>query len=177
MKLSLALASLVALASAQNSTSNSSTPIYKDPKASIDDRVSDLLKRMTIEEKTSQLLQADIRDYLNLTDGRLNQTGLAWAAEHRANSIWTGLYATPETISQGAKIGQDYLVHNTTLGEFFAGHLGRLVLRLCRYSGLHPERGYSRLPGPQCHHLQLANCHGLLVEPSFGRGDGQGHCR
>ncbi|KAI8291434.1 Periplasmic beta-glucosidase [Colletotrichum sp. SAR11_57] len=116
MKLSLALASLAALASAQNSTSNSSTPIYKDPKAAIDDRVSDLLKRMTIEEKTAQLLQADIRDYLNLTDGRLNQTGLAWAAEHRANSIWTGLYATPETISQGAKIGQDYLVHNTTLG-------------------------------------------------------------
>ena len=27
-------------------------PVYKDPKASIDDRVSDLLKRMTIQDKT-----------------------------------------------------------------------------------------------------------------------------
>ncbi|KAL0941826.1 glycosyl hydrolase family 3 [Colletotrichum truncatum] len=113
MKLSLAFASLlVALASAQNSSS----PIYKDPKASVDDRVSDLLKRMTIEEKTAQLLQADIRDYLNLTDGRFNESGLVWAAEHRANSIWTGLYTTVDKVARGAKLAQDYLVHNTTLG-------------------------------------------------------------
>ncbi|KAF6836660.1 glycosyl hydrolase family 3 [Colletotrichum musicola] len=117
MKLSLAFASvLVALTAAQNGTTNSSSPIYKDPKASIDDRVSDLLKRMTIEEKTAQLLQADIRDYLNLTDGRFNESGLVWAAEHRANSIWTGLYSTVDKISHGAKLAQDYFVHNTTLG-------------------------------------------------------------
>ncbi|KAF9876255.1 glycosyl hydrolase family 3 [Colletotrichum karsti] len=115
MKLSLALASLAALVSAQNST-NSSLPIYKDPKAPINTRVSDLLKRMTIEEKTAQLLQADIRDYLNLTDGRFNETGLVWAAEHRANSIWTGLYSTVDKISYGAKVAQDYFVHNTSLG-------------------------------------------------------------
>ncbi|KAF6813850.1 glycosyl hydrolase family 3 [Colletotrichum sojae] len=117
MKLSLAFASvLVAFTAAQNGTTNSSSPIYKDPKASIDDRVSDLLKRMTIEEKTAQLLQADIRDYLNLTDGRFNESGLVWAAEHRANSIWTGLYSTVDKISHGAKLAQDYFVHNTTLG-------------------------------------------------------------
>ncbi|TDZ17099.1 Periplasmic beta-glucosidase [Colletotrichum orbiculare MAFF 240422] len=113
MKLSLTIAALfAALANAQNS----STPIYKNSNATIDDRVSDLLKRMTIQEKTAQLVQGDIRDYLNLTDGRFNQSGLEWVAANRANSIWTGLYTTPGNVSWGAKVAQDYLVHNTTLG-------------------------------------------------------------
>lgn len=33
------------------------SPLYKDPKADINHRVSDLLGRMTIEEKAAQLLQ------------------------------------------------------------------------------------------------------------------------
>ncbi|KZL81822.1 periplasmic beta-glucosidase [Colletotrichum incanum] len=120
MKLSLTLASslLVAAVAAQNGTytNGTCTPVYKNPNATIDDRVSDLLRRMTIEEKTAQLIQADIRDYLNLTDGRFNQSGLTWVAENRANSIWTGLYTNLSTVSYGAKVAQDYLVHNTTLG-------------------------------------------------------------
>ena len=32
-----------------------SIPIYKNPKASIEDRVNDLLPRMTIQEKVSQM--------------------------------------------------------------------------------------------------------------------------
>jgi beta-glucosidase len=36
------------------------SPLYKDPNASIDDRVSDLLRRMTIEEKSVQLLQGTL---------------------------------------------------------------------------------------------------------------------
>jgi beta-glucosidase len=32
-----------------------SLPIYKNPKASIEDRVNDLLPRMTVEEKVSQM--------------------------------------------------------------------------------------------------------------------------
>ncbi len=32
-----------------------STPLYKDPTASIEDRVNDLLPRMTLEEKVAQL--------------------------------------------------------------------------------------------------------------------------
>ncbi|OLN85300.1 Periplasmic beta-glucosidase 1 [Colletotrichum chlorophyti] len=114
MKLSLSLASL--LVAAINAQNSSCTPVYKNPNATIDDRVSDLLKRMTIEEKTAQLIQSDIRDYLNLTDGRFNESGLVWAAENRANSVWTGLYSTVDKISKGAKLAQDYFVHNTTLG-------------------------------------------------------------
>lgn len=33
------------------------SPRYKDPTAPVDDRVADLLGRMTIEDKTAQLIQ------------------------------------------------------------------------------------------------------------------------
>lgn len=33
------------------------TPLYKNPKASIEDRINDLLPRMTLEEKVAQLIQ------------------------------------------------------------------------------------------------------------------------
>ena len=36
---------------------SSASPLYKDPNADISHRVSDLLGRMTIEEKAAQLLQ------------------------------------------------------------------------------------------------------------------------
>ncbi|MFX8864255.1 hypothetical protein ABTM79_19120, partial [Acinetobacter baumannii] len=35
----------------------SQTPVYKNSKASIQDRISDLLKKMTVEEKAGQLNQ------------------------------------------------------------------------------------------------------------------------
>ena len=34
-----------------------SRPLYKDPNAAIEDRVSDLLGRMTLEDKVGQLMQ------------------------------------------------------------------------------------------------------------------------
>jgi beta-glucosidase len=110
---SLLVSLLLAVVQAADSTVGA---LYKDPTAAIDDRVADLLGRMTIEEKTSQLIQGDIRDYLNLTDGSLNTTGLAWVMEKRSNSIWTGLYAEMSVINKGTRIAQEYLLQNTTLG-------------------------------------------------------------
>ncbi|KAF5644679.1 beta-glucosidase [Fusarium sp. NRRL 25303] len=92
-------------------------PVYKDPKASIDDRVEDLLKRMTIQDKAAQLIQGDMTNYLNITDETVNKTGLAWNFKYRANSIWTGLYANMTTIKKAAKLGQDYLAKETELGK------------------------------------------------------------
>ena len=40
---------------ARGSNINGSLPTYKNPKASIEDRVKDLLPRMTVQEKVSQL--------------------------------------------------------------------------------------------------------------------------
>ncbi|CAH0016411.1 unnamed protein product [Clonostachys rhizophaga] len=110
--LALGTAFLAGLAQA----TNSSTPLYKHPNATLDDRVSDLLKRMTIQEKVSQLVQGDIRNYLNLTDGTLNQTGLEWSMATRGHAVWSGLYAKPEIIKLGAQIAQDYQINQTELG-------------------------------------------------------------
>ena len=40
---------------ARASNKDGSTPVYKNPNASIEDRVNDLLPRMTLEEKVAQL--------------------------------------------------------------------------------------------------------------------------
>ncbi|KAH7157603.1 family 3 glycoside hydrolase [Dactylonectria estremocensis] len=112
MKLSL-LFSAAALAGLSQAAKK---PVYKDKNASIDDRVADLLKRMTVKDKVAQLIQGDMTNYLNITDGTVNKTGLKWNMEYRANSVWTGLYTEMETIQKAAKLAQDYLADETELG-------------------------------------------------------------
>lgn len=105
----LALAGLVASAAADD------TPLYKNPKAKTDDRVADLLKRMTIEEKTAQLIQGDIKNWINDTTGAFNQTGLEWNMKYRASQFYVYSQNWTST-THGIKLAQDYLLHNTTLG-------------------------------------------------------------
>ena len=40
---------------ARAANKNGSTPLYKNPTANIEDRVNDLLLRMTVEEKVAQM--------------------------------------------------------------------------------------------------------------------------
>jgi hypothetical protein len=63
-------------------TAQDSSPLYKDPSADIEDRVSDLLGRMTVEDKMAQLIQGAfyLPCRLQLTWRRVN--GL-----HRPRSI------------------------------------------------------------------------------------------
>lgn len=89
---------------------------YKNPDASIDERVSDLLSRMTLEEKTAQLIQGDISNWINTTTKAFNSSGLEWNFRARAGQFYVGYAIPPDWISEGIKIAQDYLVHNTTLG-------------------------------------------------------------
>ncbi|KAH6715680.1 glycoside hydrolase superfamily [Leptodontidium sp. MPI-SDFR-AT-0119] len=91
-------------------------PLYKDPKASVDDRVADLLSRMTIEEKTAQLIQGDISNWINTTTNEFNATGLAWNMANRAGQFYVGYPVPQQWIAEGVKKAQDYLIHNTTLG-------------------------------------------------------------
>jgi beta-glucosidase len=93
-----------------------SNATYKNPSASLDDRVSDLLSRMTIEEKTAQLIQGDISNWINTTTNAFNNSGLEWNFNVRAGQFYVGYAMPPEWISAGIKRAQDYLMHNTTLG-------------------------------------------------------------
>lgn len=69
---------------------NSTNPLYKDPSQSIDDRVLDLLSRMTIEDKTAQLIQGDISNWINTTTNEFNASGLVWNMATRAGQFYVG---------------------------------------------------------------------------------------
>ncbi|KAL1871681.1 hypothetical protein Daus18300_004681 [Diaporthe australafricana] len=112
----LATLALASTACAQGSLWNGTSPIYKNPNATIDDRVADLLSRMTIEDKASQLLQGDFSNWINVTDGTFNASGLEWNMQYRSAAFYVGYYANWTTLSSGIKVAQDYLTQNTTLG-------------------------------------------------------------
>ncbi|KAJ7683521.1 glycoside hydrolase superfamily [Mycena rosella] len=98
-----------------------SVPIYKNPTASIEARVADLLPRMTIEEKVSQIIQGDLNGWMNLNDPlddtkTFNQTGLEEMVRLKGGSIWAG-YQTPwDKLVFAITVGQKYMMENTTLG-------------------------------------------------------------
>ncbi|KAK4569433.1 hypothetical protein LTR86_003196 [Recurvomyces mirabilis] len=71
---------------------------------------------MTIEEKTAQLMQGDISNWLNTTDGTLNTTGLALNFEQKAGMFYVGYPISWDWLASNIKIGQDYAVNNTRLG-------------------------------------------------------------
>ncbi|KAI1260209.1 glycoside hydrolase family 3 protein [Xylariaceae sp. FL1019] len=106
-----ALAALTQVAHSQNATA-----VYKNPNAPVESRVADLLSRMTIEDKTSQLIQGDVRNWFNIDDGSYNESGLVFNMENRAGQFYVGVPVPWEELAQAIKMGQDYLLHNTTLG-------------------------------------------------------------
>lgn len=114
------LASTLFLASAalaaDHGRSSLEDAVYKNPKASIEDRVADLLSRMTIEEKASQLLQGDIRNWMNEATNELNQTGLEWSTRVRGSAFYVGVPVANEWLSKHIKAAQDYIQEETDLG-------------------------------------------------------------
>ncbi|KAH6855526.1 glycoside hydrolase superfamily [Chaetomium sp. MPI-CAGE-AT-0009] len=90
--------------------------VYKDPKASVDARVNDLLSRMTIEEKASQLVQGDIRNWMNESTNALNQTGLEWSTRYRGSAFYVGVPVPNEWLLKHIKAAQDYIQKETYLG-------------------------------------------------------------
>jgi beta-glucosidase len=122
MRLSIFSGALLAGLAATKSLERNSNPrdttnaVYKNPKASVEDRVEDLISRMTIQEKTSQLVQGDISNWINMTDNTFNLTGLEWNMATRGGSFYVGYPVDQQWIANGIKIGQDYLMKNTSLG-------------------------------------------------------------
>jgi hypothetical protein len=99
---------LLQLVSALSTGHAASTPLYKDASAPVEDRVSDLLGRMTIEDKMAQLMQGllspwfsclvhyradwmvagDITNWMNSTSGAFNYTGLVENMKMKAGSFY-----------------------------------------------------------------------------------------
>ncbi|KAI1079973.1 glycoside hydrolase superfamily [Whalleya microplaca] len=116
MRCSVSLCMPIFAALVQTAPGNDSNVIYKDPSAAVEDRVADLLSRMTIEDKTAQLVQGDLRNWIDITNGAFNQTGLEWSMQYRAGQFYVGVPVSWKMLSDSIKTGQDYLMENTTLG-------------------------------------------------------------
>ncbi|MBC7915353.1 MAG: glycoside hydrolase family 3 C-terminal domain-containing protein, partial [Pyrinomonadaceae bacterium] len=90
-------------------------PLYKNPKAPVQQRVSDLLKRMTVEEKVSQLLShydADASDF----NERLDTTKKALAMIKHGFGIFQPFDVTPERDVAIKNTIQKYFLEKTRLG-------------------------------------------------------------
>jgi beta-glucosidase len=74
-------------------------PLYKDPKAPIANRVNDLLKRMTVEEKTGQLLTLLGWEMYDKKGPKItvSEKFRKAVAEHNVGSLWATLRADPWT--------------------------------------------------------------------------------
>lgn len=114
MKFSIVVA--VALSCSAHVAGHNSLPLYKNAAASVDERVADLLSRMTVADKTAQLIQGDISNWINTTTNEFNATGLVWNMATRAGQFYVGYPVPQQWIADGVKLAQDYLMHNTTLG-------------------------------------------------------------
>ncbi|KAL4801042.1 glycoside hydrolase superfamily [Aspergillus venezuelensis] len=112
----LLLLNVCAGLTAAQETDSSDAPIYKDPNASIEDRVSDLLGRMTVEDKMGQLIQGDITNWADPDTGEFNLTGLEENMREKAGMFYVGYPVSWDWIATNVRRGQDYLLENTTLG-------------------------------------------------------------
>lgn len=117
MKGSITAAVLAALAAlTPGALGQGITPLYKNAHAPVELRVADLMSRMTLEDKTAQIIQGDLRNWFNETDFSYNQTGLEFNMKNRAGQFYVGVPIPWKELAEGIKKGQDYLMHNTTLG-------------------------------------------------------------
>jgi len=129
---SLLLASVVAVAA---------EPLYKNPEKTIDARVNDLLKRMTLEEKVAQLQTVWVgRQKLETENGAFTGEhakdilglGIGQVARPAENKAVITPNKTPSQTLAFTNAVQKYLVENTRLGipaifheEALHGHAGR----------------------------------------------------
>ena len=90
------------------------TPVYKDPKVSVEERIADLLSRMTLEEKIAQLGEASCD---NLKEDNLAKTTKFSFDKYKTGvgSINGFTLSVKEYASAVNKI-QKYLVNQTRLG-------------------------------------------------------------
>lgn len=113
LRLSKAVPALLALASTATAASK---PLYKNPKAPIEDRINDLLSRMTMEDKVGQIMQGDMANWMNQETGVFNATGLEVSMEYKRGAFYVGQPVDWDTLVLNIERGQKWLLENTTLG-------------------------------------------------------------
>jgi beta-glucosidase len=105
------LAAVVALSGTmQLARAQSDTPIYKDPTRSVDDRVNDLLGRMTLAEKIGQMTLVQ-KDSINVSDiagmgiGGLLSGGGGYPKEDNTYGAWATMVDGFQKQALGSRLG------------------------------------------------------------------------
>ncbi|KAI9290252.1 glycoside hydrolase superfamily [Umbelopsis sp. AD052] len=119
MKISIAAAfvsvfAASALASPSTSGKPPSNAVYKNPHASVEARVKDLLSRMTWEEKQAQLIQGDVRHYVD-ANNHVNKTALQSMAPNEAGAMFAAMIPRDD-LAIAINATQSFLLHDTRLG-------------------------------------------------------------
>lgn len=87
---------------------------YKDPKVSVSERVEDLLSRMTLEEKTAQLMQMGA--HMIVQDGKIDPQKIEQICKDRGIGFFEGITLTSEEAFHIMQEVQRYMLNNTRLG-------------------------------------------------------------
>src|ERR1700753_2096947 len=67
---------------------NASSALYRNPAAPVASRVADLLSRMTIVDKTAQLMQGGMDSWIDVKTGAFNSSGLAKSMRTKASQFY-----------------------------------------------------------------------------------------
>ncbi|KAL1978419.1 hypothetical protein VTN31DRAFT_1278 [Thermomyces dupontii] len=116
MRLKLLASTLLLSSSLVQAQGKDELPPYKNPNLSTEERVADLLGRMTLEDKVAQLMQGDVGNWMNATTGAFNYTGLVENMKTKAGGFYVGYPVSWKQLADHIRYGQDYLLKNTTLG-------------------------------------------------------------
>src|SRR5689334_21694462 len=112
----LAVFALLLIALTYNATAQNANAPYKNPKLSIESRVADLLKRMTLEEKVVQLRSVHASRPSLSGEFFANTTRLDSMYGKGAGMINPAFDETMEQNSERRNKLQDYLLNKTRLG-------------------------------------------------------------
>jgi beta-glucosidase len=122
----VALSILMIMNVAASLAAAQSTPTYKNPDASVDSRIADLLQRMTIEEKVAQLEGDDSLPSFVPVPGVFDGANInpQIAKAHLGNGIGTyafvgdfaGEAGTPQEAARKRNLLQQWVLENTRLG-------------------------------------------------------------
>ncbi|KAL1987240.1 hypothetical protein VTN96DRAFT_4572 [Rasamsonia emersonii] len=104
------------LAGVQARNNSTASPAYKNPHLPVEQRVADLLSRMTLEDKMAQLMQGDITNWMNATTGAFNYSGLVENMQTKAGMFYVGYPVPWDWLTTNIQRAQNYLLENTTLG-------------------------------------------------------------
>jgi len=93
---------------------HSAVPVYKDPQASVNARVKDLVGRMTLEEKVAQMVEATCSDIKE--DNLVKTVEFSYEKFRNGIGVIDGFTLTAKEFAGAVNRIQDYLVNKTRLG-------------------------------------------------------------